>query len=433
MRMVDIIEKKRDGEALTSEEIRFFVSGYARGEIPDYQAAALLMAIYFQGMNERETSDLTEAIVASGETVDLSEIEGVKVDKHSTGGVGDKTSLIVGPLVAAAGIPIAKMSGRGLGHTGGTIDKLESIPGFHVELSREAFLDHVNRYKIAIIGQSQNLTPADKKLYALRDVTGTVASVPLIASSIMSKKLASGADVIVLDVKVGSGAFMKTLDDAKRLAEVMVGIGKSLGRRTIAILSDMDEPLGREVGNANEVREAIDVLKGKGDARLTELCLTIATQMTLAAGVYAHEKEARDRLTDLIVSGRALETLKTFVQAQGGDPAVIDDPGRLPSAAHSIAVRAERDGFVQAIDAESVGLAAMMLGAGRKTKDDVIDHGVGVSIEKKVGDAVKAGETLAVLHSRTETAADAYVKLKNAYRIGDEKAAAKPIVYEVIQ
>jgi pyrimidine-nucleoside phosphorylase len=433
MRMVDLIEKKRDGETLSTEEIQFFIGGYTKGEIPDYQVSALLMAIYFQGMNPRETSDLTMAMVQSGDVIDLKAIEGVKVDKHSTGGVGDKTSLIVGPLVASAGIPVAKMSGRGLGHTGGTIDKLESIPGFHVELSQDEFIDHVNKNKIAIVGQSGNLTPADKKLYALRDVTATVASTPLIASSIMSKKLASGANAIILDVKVGSGAFMKTLEDARTLAGEMVEIGRSLGRRTIAVLTDMNQPLGREVGNANEIREAIAVLKGQGEERLTELCLTVAEQMALTAGIYKDKDEAKRGLTALIESGAAFEKLKTFVAAQGGDPDVIDQPELLPMAAYRIELKAKSDGYIASIDAESVGIAAMMLGAGRQTKEDKIDHGVGISLQKKVGDNARNGETLAILYSNIETAQDALAKLRSAYTFSDSEVEPQPIVYDIIE
>jgi len=433
MRMVDVIEKKRDGQALTSDEIQFFVDGYTKGEIPDYQVSALLMAIYFQGMNPKETSELTMAMVNSGDLIDLKGIEGVKVDKHSTGGVGDKTSLIVGPLVASCGVPIAKMSGRGLGHTGGTIDKLESIPGFHVELSEKEFIEHVNQYKIAIVGQSGNLTPADKKLYALRDVTATVASMPLIASSIMSKKLASGADAIILDVKVGSGAFMKTLDDARKLAEEMVQIGRSLGRKTIAVLSDMNQPLGREVGNANEIREAIQVLKGQGEERLTELCLTVAEQMVMAAGITSDRAEARKQLTEKIQNRSAYEKLKTFVQAQGGDTEVIDHPEQLPKAKFTLEFKSAVDGYISSIDAESVGLAAMLLGAGRQTKEDTIDHGVGISIQKKIGDAVKKGDTLALLYSNTESASEAMDKLNSAYAFSDTPVETQPIIYEIVQ
>ncbi|GGH79241.1 pyrimidine-nucleoside phosphorylase [Pullulanibacillus pueri] len=433
MRMLDLIEKKREGQALSTEEIHFFIDGYTRDQIPDYQVSALLMAIYFKGMTDQEISDLTMAMVDSGDTVDLSPIKGIKVDKHSTGGVGDKTSLIVGPLVAAAGVPVAKMSGRGLGHTGGTIDKLEAIPGFHIELSRDEFIEHVNTHKIAIVGQSGNLTPADKKLYALRDVTGTVASIPLIASSIMSKKIASGADSIVLDVKVGSGAFMKTLEDARRLAAEMVSIGKSLNRQTIAVLSDMNQPLGREVGNANEVREAIDVLKGQGEERLTEVCLTIASQMVVAGGIYKDVESAHEGLQELISSGQALEQFKTFVQAQGGDPAVIDDPSQLPEASQHIKFQTDQEGYVHSIDAEQVGLAAMLLGAGRQQKEDAIDYAVGITLLKKVGDPINIGDTLAVLHCQHPSVAEALEKLEAAYQISSQKPEEQPIIYDIIK
>lgn len=431
--MVDIIEKKRDGIRLSREEIDFAVSGFTRGDIPDYQMAAFAMAVYFRGMEPEEIADLTNAMVRSGDTVDLSGIRGTKVDKHSTGGVGDKTSLIVVPLVAAAGVPVAKMSGRGLGHTGGTVDKLESIRGFRIELPIEQFVRNVNEHKMALVGQSGNLAPADKKLYALRDVTATVNSIPLIASSVMSKKIASGADAIVLDVKTGSGAFMKTLEDARELAKTMVSIGRSLNRRTIAVLSDMSEPLGTEVGNACEVREAIEVLRGGGEPRLIELCLTLAAYMAVAGGAYPDFRSARERLAELLRSGRALATFRRFVEAQGGDPAIVDDPGLLPRAAIQVNVIAEREGFVQAIDAERVGVAAMLLGAGRATKEDAIDYAVGVSLRKKVGDPVRVGDVLAVIHSNREQNLEVAGRIAGAYTIGPDKPAEAPIVYEVIE
>jgi pyrimidine-nucleoside phosphorylase len=432
MRTVDLIRKKRDGMALTGEEIDALIQGYTQGEIPDYQMAALCMAIYYQGMSEREIADLTAAMVRSGDTVDLSAIHGIKVDKHSTGGVGDKTSLIVVPLAASVGVPVAKMSGRGLGHTGGTVDKLESIPGFRIELTREAFVHNVNAHKMALVGQSGNLAPADKKIYALRDVTATVESIPLIASSIMSKKIASGADAIVLDVKVGSGAFMKSLDDARALAKTMVEIGRRLNRTTIAVLTDMNEPLGREVGNANEVREAIEVLNGRGEARLTELCLTLAAHMAVAGGVFASHDEARPRLAEHLANGRALAAFRAFVQAQGGDPAVVDAPDKLPAAAHHLEVHAEADGYVAAIDAEAIGLAAMRLGAGRRTKEEAIDHAAGITLKKKVGDAVKRGEMLCILHTNLTDAADSMKLASAAYRIGTAPPEPLPIVYEIL-
>ncbi|MDD4503838.1 MAG: thymidine phosphorylase, partial [Clostridiaceae bacterium] len=330
MRMYDIITRKRNGEELTKEEIQFFINGYTEGSIPDYQASALLMAIYFQGMSKKETAELTMAMVNSGETVDLSAIKGVKVDKHSTGGVGDKISLIVIPLVATLGIPIAKMSGRGLGHTGGTIDKLEAISGFRTELTRDEFINNVNKYKMAVSGQSGNLVPADKKLYALRDVTATVDSIPLIASSIMSKKIASGADCIVLDVKVGSGAFMKSVEEAVELAKTMVEIGKSLNRETVAIVTDMSQPLGHEVGNSNEIKEAIDVLKGKGSEDETEVALTIASYMAILGGAFEDFDKAYSELQGIIRTGKAIDKLKLLIQIQGGDTEVVDNTDKLP-------------------------------------------------------------------------------------------------------
>ncbi|HET7615423.1 MAG TPA: pyrimidine-nucleoside phosphorylase [Bacillales bacterium] len=433
MRMVDLIEKKRDGEELSSEEIRWMIEGYTSGNIPDYQMSAMAMAIFFRDMNEREIADLTLAMADSGDKLDLSPIHGVKVDKHSTGGVGDKTSLIVGPLVAASGVPVAKMSGRGLGHTGGTIDKLEAIPGLQTELSRQVFIHNVNQWKMAIAGQSGNLTPADKKLYGLRDVTATVNSIPLIASSIMSKKIASGADAIVLDVKTGSGAFMKTLEGSKRLAERMVEIGNNLGRKTIAVISDMNEPLGYEVGNANEVLEAVDVLRGRGEQRLTEICLTLAAYMTVSGGAYSDFETAHAELEKMLKSGAALEAFKRFIEAQGGESAFVEDATKLPQPAHRISLKAERDGFVEGIDAESVGIAAMLLGAGRKTKEDVIDHAVGITLKKKVGAEVKEGELVAVLNSNTKDVAESMEVLRGAFRIGRSRPVPQPMVYEVIK
>ena len=391
MRMVDIIEKKRDGQELTTAEINFFIEGYTKGEIPDYQASALAMAIYFQDMNDRERADLTRAMVESGDTIDLSAIDGVKVDKHSTGGVGDTTTLVLAPLVASLGVPVAKMSGRGLGHTGGTIDKLESIAGFHVELTREQFIDLVNRDKVAVIGQSGNLTPADKKLYALRDVTGTVNSIPLIASSIMSKKIAAGADAIVLDVKTGDGAFMKTQEDAEELAHAMVRIGNHVGRKTIAIISDMSQPLGFAIGNALEVKEAIETLQGKGPKDLTELVLTLGSQMVILAGKAKTSEEAKEMLLDAIHSGKALAKFKEFLANQGGDASIVDDLTKLPQAKYKIELPAKQSGYISRMVADEIGVASMILGAGRATKEDVIDLAVGLVLHKKVGDKVEEG------------------------------------------
>lgn len=433
MRMVDFIHKKRQGEVLSQAEINFIIQGYTKGEIPDYQISAFLMAVYFKGMNKQEIADLTLALVNSGDVVDLSEIKGIKVDKHSTGGVGDKVSLMVIPLVAAVGIPVAKMSGRGLGHTGGTIDKLEAIPGFKTELSRSEFIGNVNKFQMAIVGQSENLTPADKKIYALRDVTATVDSIPLIASSVMSKKIASGADAILLDVKVGSGAFMKSLDEAKDLAETMVEIGKSLNRRTIAIITDMSQPLGHEVGNANEVKEAIEALQGRGDEDLTTVALTIAAYMAILGGVHANITDAYHDLERLLKTGQALAKLKQLIEIQGGNPDVIDYPDQLPQAKYHISIPARETGYVTAIDTESIGIAAMLLGAGRKQKNDLIDYSAGLTMVKKVGDKVNIQDTLCVLHTNLEKYQEAEDMARGAYLLS--KIKPKPInyIYEVIQ
>ena len=433
MRVVDLIEKKKHGEALTKEEINFLIEGYTKGEIPDYQMSSFLMAVYFKGMNKLEISNLTMAMVNSGELVDLSKIKGIKVDKHSSGGVGDKISLIVIPLVASAGVPVAKLSGRGLGHTGGTIDKLESIEGFRTNLSMDEFINNVNTYKMAIAGQTANLTPADKKLYALRDVTATVDSIPLIASSIMSKKIASGADCIVLDVKVGSGAFMKSVDDAVTLAQTMVEIGKSLGRKTVAVVSDMNQPLGHEVGNANEVKEAIEVLKGLGAEDETTVALTIASIMTVLGGAFKDKSEAFAKLTDKIKSGEALNKLKELIKIQGGNPDIVDNPELLPKAKYHIPVTADNAGYVTAIEAEQIGLAAMMLGAGRKKKDDVIDFAAGITIDRKIGSAVNKGDTLCMLHTDMTDTSDAVKLAHNAYSIGDIKPEKAAYIHKIIE
>lgn len=431
MRMVDLIEKKREGSALTKEEIDFIIKGYTDETIPDYQMSAWAMAVFFQDMTEEETAYLTDAIVYSGETIDLSAIEGIKVDKHSTGGVGDTTTLVLAPLVASVGVPVAKMSGRGLGHTGGTIDKLEAIPGFSVEITNEEFIELVNKNKVAVIGQTENLTPADKKLYSLRDVTATVNSIPLIASSIMSKKIASGADAIVLDVKTGAGAFMKEYEKAKELAEAMVKIGRSLGRDTSAIISDMSQPLGYAVGNALEIKEAIATLRGEGPEDLTELCLVLGSHMTVLAKKADNLERAREMLIEAIKSGKALEQLKVFVSSQKGDSSVVDEPEKLPKANHQFEIKAEKDGFVTEIVADQIGTAAMMLGAGRATKTSVIDLAVGIELRKKVGDKVKQGDVLAILHSNKEGVSAISEKVTNSYTISKEAIVPK-LIYDVI-
>lgn len=431
MRMIDIIEKKRDGMSLTREEIEFFVNGYTRGEVPDYQASSLAMAIFFQDMNDEERAALTMSMVNSGERIDLSDINGIKVDKHSTGGVGDTTTLVLAPLVAAVGVPVAKMSGHGLGHTGGTIDKLESVKGFNVEISEKDFIKLVNDNQVAVIGQSGNLTPADKKLYALRDVTGTVNSIPLIASSIMSKKIAAGADAIVLDVKTGSGAFMKTLDDAEALAHAMVRIGNNVGRNTMAIISDMSQPLGNAVGNALELKEAIATLKGNGPKDLTELVLTLGSQMVVLAEQAESLDEARQMLVDAIKTGKALNKFKTFLSNQGGDDSIVDSPEKLPSAKYQVEFKAKKDGFITEIIANEIGVASMMLGAGRQTKEDVIDLGVGIVLNKKVGEHVEKGENILTIHTNTKKIDDILNKLDNSITI-ESKGEAPTLIHKII-
>lgn len=406
MRMYDIIMKKRNGGELSTEEINFFVEGYTKGEIPDYQVSALMMAVYFQKMTEQETLALTMAMADSGDTLDLSEIQGIKVDKHSTGGVGDKTSLALAPMAAACGIPVAKMSGRGLGHTGGTIDKLESFPGFTTALTRRQFVENVNRIGVAIMGQTADLAPADKKLYALRDVTATVDNMSLIASSIMSKKLAAGADAIVLDVKTGSGAFMKKEQDARALAQEMVKIGKNARRRTIAVISDMDQPLGYAVGNALEVKEAIETLQGKGPADFVELCLTLGSRMLMAGGKADTAQEAKERLRKVIADGSALKKLAEFVEAQGGNADAVYNMGLLPAARIVRPIPAPVSGYINHITCDEVGICSLILGGGRETKESAIDLSVGLVLCKKSGDYVEAGEPLAMLHANDETRAE---------------------------
>jgi len=433
MRMYDIILKKRGGGELSEEEINFFIKGYTRGEIPDYQVSALMMAIYFQKMTEAETLALTMAMAGSGDMLDLSQIKGIKVDKHSTGGVGDKTSLALAPMAAACGIPVAKMSGRGLGHTGGTIDKLESFPGFTTALTTEQFIANVNRIGLAIMGQTADLAPADKKLYALRDVTATVDNLSLIASSIMSKKLAAGADAIVLDVKTGSGAFMKEERDARALAEEMVKIGKNAGRRTVAVISDMDQPLGYAVGNALEVKEAIDTLCGRGPADFVELCLTLGSQMLMAGGKAADTKEARRMLEGVIADGSALKKLAEFVEAQGGDSRAVYEPELLPRADIVLPVEAPAGGYVSRIACDEAGICSLILGGGRETKESGIDLAVGLVLCKKAGDRVRAGEPLAMIHANEEgRAREAAARYLAACTIAEEPPQRRDLIRGIL-
>jgi len=436
MRTVDIIQKKRDGGVLSAEEIRYLIAGYVKGDIPDYQLSAWAMAVYFQGMNARETADLTLAMAESGDQIDLSQIHGVKVDKHSTGGVGDTTTLVLAPLVAAAGVPVAKMSGRGLGHTGGTIDKLESIAGFSVELTREQFLQQVNEIGVSVISQSGNITPADKMLYGLRDVTATVESIPLIASSIMSKKIAAGADAIILDVKTGDGAFMKTPERAIELAQAMVDIGVEVGRETIAVISNMNQPLGYAIGNALEVQEAVDTLSGKGPEDLTELCLTLGSHMIVVGGKASDVLEARSMLEQLLSNGQALARFKQFIAAQNGDSSFIDrgSGSSLPRAERITEVLAERSGYVSSMEAEEIGRAAMKLGAGRETKTTEIDLSAGILLHVKVGDEVRAGDVLAELHTnRTQAESDAVAELvRHSIVLSDNPPEREPLLYAVV-
>ncbi|MBH0160236.1 MULTISPECIES: pyrimidine-nucleoside phosphorylase [Fictibacillus] len=433
MRMVDLIQKKRDGKELTKAEIDFIIQNYTNGDIPDYQMSAFAMAVYFKDMTTEERAHLTMAMVESGDQIDLSAIEGIKVDKHSTGGVGDTTTLVLAPLVAALDVPVAKMSGRGLGHTGGTIDKLEAVPGFHVEIDNQEFIDLVNKNKLAVIGQSGNLTPADKKLYGLRDVTATVNSIPLIASSIMSKKIAAGADAIVLDVKTGAGAFMKTPEEAEELANAMVKIGNAVGRNTMAVISDMSQPLGLAIGNALEIKEAIDTLNGQGPKDLEELCLTLGSHMVYLAKKADSLEQAREMLKEVIASGKALETLKVFLKAQGGDESVVDHPERMPQAAHTFELAADEEGYVSEIVADEIGTAAMILGAGRATKESEIDLAVGLMLNKKVGDQVSKGDSLVTIYSNTENVEEVKKKIREAYTISKDAVEAPPLVYKEIK
>jgi pyrimidine-nucleoside phosphorylase len=428
--MYDIILKKRNNEELTKEEIDFFIQSYTKDIIPDYQASALLMAIYFQGMNKRETADLTLSMVHSGTTINLSSVKGIKVDKHSTGGVGDKTTLVLAPMVAAAGVPVAKMSGRGLGHTGGTLDKLESIEGFRVDIQLDDFIKNVNEINIAVCGQTVDLAPADKKLYALRDVTATVDNVSLIASSIMSKKLASGADAIVLDVKTGSGAFMKTLDDSFMLGKEMVDIGTNLNKNVIAFITEMNEPLGFAVGNSLEVIEAIETLRGNGPEDLLHLCIELGAAMVVLGDGTPDMEEARQMLYRTISEGTAIEKLKDMVKAQYGNTAQIDNPELLPKAKHIVDILAEEEGYVHGIDAEGVGRAALAIGAGRETKESPIDYSVGILLVKKVGDKVSKGDILAKVHiNDMQKLEESKQKLIDAYDLSMEIPSPRPLIF----
>ncbi|MCL2480329.1 MAG: thymidine phosphorylase [Spirochaetaceae bacterium] len=434
MLITDLIERKKQGEHLSSEEINFFIKGYVDGAIPDYQAAALLMAIWFKGMDYHETTDLTLAMAHSGDVIDLSEIPGLKVDKHSTGGVSDGTTLIVAPLVAACGGKVAKMSGRGLGHTGGTLDKLESIPGFSVNIGMKKFIEIVSETGLSLIGQDKELVPADKKLYALRDVTGTVDNISLIASSVMSKKIASGSNAIVLDIKTGNGAFMKKIGDSVKLAEVMVEIGKLAGRKTVGIVTDMNQPLGFSVGNALEVREAIEVLQGKHESHLKKVAFTLAARMLMISDICATESEAFEKLEDALVSGKALFKLAKMIEMQNGNPDVVSDISLLPQAAKKIGVKSDKKGYIAGIETKNVGIAAMMLGAGREKKDDTIDPAVGIWLAKRHGDYVNAGDELALFYvNETKNLEDAISVFKSAYKIGDKEPDELPLIYTVIE
>ncbi len=433
MRMYDLIKKKRDGKELSKEEISYMIKEFTKGEIPDYQMSAMMMAIYFKGMEEKETLALTMAMAESGDILDLSEISGIKVDKHSTGGVGDKTSLVLAPMVAATGVPVAKMSGRGLGHTGGTIDKLESFQGFNTNLSKETFIKNVNEMKMAIMGQTKDLAPADKKLYALRDVTATVDQMSLIASSIMSKKLAAGADAIVLDVKTGSGAFMKAEEDAEALAREMVRIGNNGGRKTVALISDMDQPLGYAVGNILEVKEAINTLQGKGSKELLELCYMLGSYMLILGGKAPNLEEAREQLIYTIKEGLALKKFAQFVEAQGGDPEPIFHQELFQEANIIEEVQSIEEGYVEKIHCQEIGNCSLILGGGRETKDSEIDLRVGILMKKKVGDYVKKGECIAVLHANDEQKMKtAKEKLLGAYTFSQSKVKKRPLLHKVI-
>lgn len=432
MRMVDLIEKKKDGFKHTPEEIHFIVAGYTKGDIPDYQMSAWLMAVCFQGLDKEETAILTKEMMHSGDVIDLSRIQGIKVDKHSTGGVGDKTSLVLGPIVAACGVPVAKMSGRGLGHTGGTLDKLESIPGIHIMIDEEDFVKQVNDCGLAIIGQSGHLDPADKKMYALRDVTATVSCIPLIASSIMSKKLAAGSDAILLDVKYGDGAFMNTIEEAKELARTMIEIGDSLGKDTRATISNMSQPLGYAIGNSLEVKEAIDTLNGHGPEDLLELCLQAGSHMLIQAQKTDSLITARKMLEDAIESKKALRTLCAMVKAQGGDDAFIRHPEMFPKAKEVIPVYSKKTGYVKDLKAKPLGIVSMKLGGGREKTDDDIDYSVGLVLHKKIGDFVKKGEVLVEVHTNTGLSQELETEIFNAYDFSDEFVGKPQLIDEVL-
>ena len=433
MHVYDIIRRKRDGAELSAQEIRFLVTEYTAGRLPDYQMSAFLMAVFFNGMTDAETSALTDAMAHSGDMLDLSRFGDLSVDKHSTGGVGDKTSLIVCPIVAAAGGKVAKMSGRGLGHTGGTVDKLESIAGYQTSMETGAFMDQVDRIGMALVGQTADFAPADKKMYALRDVTATVDSIPLITASIMSKKIAAGAKNLVLDVKVGSGAFMKTADDARALARKMVDIGKACGRNVAALITDMDAPLGCAVGNALEVQEAVAVLDGTARGNLRDLCVELAATM-ISLSLQTSQDAARARAVELLDSGAALNKMKEWVAAQGGDTSVIDDPTKWDTAQHRVQVRCEQDGYITAINAEAVGSIAVLLGAGRATKEDVIDHAAGIILHKNTGDRVQKGDVLCTLYTNREPALEAATRrFLDAVTIGNTAPPKNPLIYEVVR
>jgi pyrimidine-nucleoside phosphorylase len=432
--LVELIKKKRDGLTLTDDEIRSIINGFVHGEIPDYQISAWLMAVFFKGLNDTETAVLTDAIMRSGDLIDLSSIRGVKVDKHSTGGVGDKTTLVLAPLVAAAGVYVPKMSGRGLGHTGGTLDKLEAIPGFNTDMATEVFIERVKAHHLAICSQNEKLVPADKKLYALRDVTGTVDNISLIASSVMSKKLACGADAILIDLKVGDGAFIKTIEDAEKLAQIMINTAKQMHRRLIAVISGMEQPLGYNIGNALEVREAIDTLRGHGPEDLTELCLSLGSYMLMMAEKVSSFDAGKTLLRSLIDNGKAFEKFVELVKSQGGDASYVESPDKLALSAHAYEYKAKQAGFITHLSAMDIGLASVKLGAGRETKASKIDLGAGIVLKKKMGDQVAVGDTLAVLYADdTSLFAKAEHYLDDAFIIGTTKPMSFPLIYKAVQ